>query len=49
MKRNLEKTERIKGYFLNMFRNICKKMDMKGEMDHAIKERKTLLKRVAIA
>lgn len=40
--RNLEKTERIKGYFLNMFKRICLNIDMKGEMLEAIKERKHL-------
>jgi len=42
MRRNMDKTERIKGYFLTMFKNICLKIDMKGELVEAIKERQHL-------
>jgi len=42
MRRNMDKTERIKGYFLTMFKNICLKIDMKGELIEAIKERQHL-------
>ena len=44
----MEKTERIKGYFLSMFKRICLNIDMQSEMFEAIKERKSLFEKTVV-